>query len=88
MTDDDNSLQTFSDSEAFLSIYTFAYLLVILSIIFGAYYFASKVKLLYKSYYTLNQIEKHLGNISIIINAFENKINFDIDEIQLEYKKE
>ena len=64
---------TFVDSEAFAGIFVYTYVLITFVIVIGAYYFAGKVRLYYESYICLQQIEKHLGRVTLGINALEIK---------------
>lgn len=83
MSRDDN----FVNSEAFGAIYFYSYVLVSFVIIFGAYHFASKVRLFYDSYKLLESIEKRLGNITIAINALELKYDCQIEHNNKKFNK-
>lgn len=63
----------FTNSQAFAGIYFYNYAVIIISILFGSVWFASKIKLFYQSYLLLTQIESHLARICLAIYGLKKK---------------
>ena len=59
---------TFTQSDVFAGIYFYTHFLIIVAVVFGAIYFAPKLRLLHQSYHTLHQIENQLGKIVLTLD--------------------